>query len=148
VDNLSTVCPQVIHRAFEKSSKGFGSYPHCPQVLLLLYIDSYTGNVKEPHAIIERLRALPILTNKNDGYIMKKNKKRRLNNMELSTPLTQVEAGRCKTIMHGKGVHLKYRELTNFSPKEIAQTATCKRHNVSARMIAESAGRVAEKMDV
>lgn len=57
--------------------------------------------------------------------------------LDTSTPLTDREAGRVKTeLEQKKGKRLKLRELTKYSPAEIAQA-----HKLIAGEIARMAGR-------
>lgn len=60
--------------------------------------------------------------------------------IDITTPLTQLEAGRVKTeieTIHGKKI--KYRFLTGFSPEKIASTLTAVK--VKPEDIARYAGR-------
>lgn len=57
--------------------------------------------------------------------------------LDVTTPLTDREAGRVKTeLEQKKGKRLKLRELTKFSPADVA-----KAHNLIAGEIARMAGR-------
>lgn len=63
------------------------------------------------------------------------------NILDLQTSLTQTETGRIVTKMRERGIRLKYRELIGFSPIEAANISTCKRYSLTAKAIAEAAGR-------
>ena len=61
--------------------------------------------------------------------------------MDTSTPLSQIEAGRIITIMRGKGIRMKYRELMGFSPAEISKLPVGIKNRLKADDIALAAGR-------
>jgi hypothetical protein len=61
--------------------------------------------------------------------------------MDLSTPLSQTEAGRIISIYRGKGIVIKYREIIGFSPKEAAELNGIKKHNIKPEDLAKAAGR-------
>jgi hypothetical protein len=56
--------------------------------------------------------------------------------MDTKKPLNQSEASLVKTVFEDKGIKMKYRVLTHFSPETIAR-----RFNLSAVEIAKAAGR-------
>ncbi len=65
-----------------------------------------------------------------------------LDRTDLTTRISRVEAGMIITKLRQKGDKIMYRELEGFSPEDAAKTTTARRLKLTAKKIAELAGRV------
>jgi hypothetical protein len=61
--------------------------------------------------------------------------------MDFTSPISLKEAGRIITILRGRGIVLKYREIMGFSPKEACDLEAVKKHNLKPTDLARAAGR-------
>ena len=61
--------------------------------------------------------------------------------IDLDTPLTQIETGRAVTNLKEAGKRLLYREMVRFTPTEVAKLRSAKQKGITAKMVAEAAGR-------
>lgn len=62
--------------------------------------------------------------------------------IDTNTPLGQIEAGRCRTILYrDRKVRLTYAQLNALSPEDIAKLDVCISNKISAEAIAKAAGR-------
>lgn len=62
-------------------------------------------------------------------------------NYDMDSPLKDREAGRIITLLRGRGIIIRYRELTGFSPTDAAALSKLRKYGVTAKWLAESAGR-------
>jgi hypothetical protein len=61
--------------------------------------------------------------------------------IDTETGLSQIEAGRVRTLLHGRGVRLRYVDLVTFNPAEIAKLPAVQKAKIKAEEIAKLANR-------